>query len=273
MNELFYFSPAVACCLFYVVGAIKPRSDTRGSAKYFIDVAVLAGFAGLLITIAYYLWPMVPSLSLSGIRFDGVSNLPGQIISFYLIYSFGNYWLHRLKHRYLWWIHELHHAPAHLDSTLTYFRHPYEMALNMVYLVFVGKIVTDTNFTVLLFALCIEGVLESFHHANIQLPRWCRPIGYIVQTPEMHIAHHKKGMHSGNYSPLSIWDTVFFTVIIDIPLLWKYSDLGIDKYYEKYGGGRNEFSKSASKTRLRHRRYLKPGQKNSRGTISKKRHQ
>jgi sterol desaturase/sphingolipid hydroxylase (fatty acid hydroxylase superfamily) len=47
-----------------------------------------------------------------------------------------------------------------------------------------------------------------FQHSNIRTPRW---LGYLVQRPESHAAHHERGVHAHNYSDLPLWDMVFGT--------------------------------------------------------------
>jgi sterol desaturase/sphingolipid hydroxylase (fatty acid hydroxylase superfamily) len=47
-----------------------------------------------------------------------------------------------------------------------------------------------------------------FQHANIRTPQW---LGYIIERPESHSAHHERGVHRYNYSDLPLWDIVFGT--------------------------------------------------------------
>jgi sterol desaturase/sphingolipid hydroxylase (fatty acid hydroxylase superfamily) len=47
-----------------------------------------------------------------------------------------------------------------------------------------------------------------FQHANIKTPHW---LGYFIQRPESHSAHHERGVHARNYSDLPLWDIVFGT--------------------------------------------------------------
>lgn len=86
------------------------------------------------------------------------------------------------------------------------------MIANAIVLCVLGKFVLDVSVEAVAMALVIEGCLEAFHHSNIKTPRWLRPLGYIVQLLEQHLVHHMRGMHRYNYSPLTLWDTVFGTV-------------------------------------------------------------
>lgn len=132
---------------------------------------------------------------------------------FYFFYSLGNYWIHRFKHSnaLVWrYTHRLHHAPSHMETKLSFFRHPFEVFINSVYIVGLGGIVFGVSVEVLCIALAIEGCLECFHHSNIKLPKHFRWLGHIIQTPEMHLVHHEYGLHRYNYSPF-LWDTIFRT--------------------------------------------------------------
>jgi sterol desaturase/sphingolipid hydroxylase (fatty acid hydroxylase superfamily) len=50
--------------------------------------------------------------------------------------------------------------------------------------------------------------LGVFQHSNIRTPRW---LGYIIQRPESHSAHHERGVHARNYSDLPLFDILFGT--------------------------------------------------------------
>jgi sterol desaturase/sphingolipid hydroxylase (fatty acid hydroxylase superfamily) len=54
----------------------------------------------------------------------------------------------------------------------------------------------------------IIGALAILGHANIKTPRW---LGYVVQRPENHAAHHERGVHAYNYADISLFDMVFGT--------------------------------------------------------------
>jgi len=134
---------------------------------------------------------------------------------FYLIYSFINYWAHRVKHAWYpaWeYLHKMHHSPSHMDSRIAFYRHPLEMIANTLVLLFIGKLVLDVSAQAVAIALVIEGCLEIFHHSNIRLQKRLKILGYVIQTPEQHLLHHEKGRHKSNYSPLTLWDTLFNTV-------------------------------------------------------------
>ena len=47
-----------------------------------------------------------------------------------------------------------------------------------------------------------------FQHANIRTPHW---LGYLIQRPESHSAHHERGIHARNYGDLPVFDMIFGT--------------------------------------------------------------
>ncbi|WP_020408958.1 sterol desaturase family protein [Hahella ganghwensis] len=134
-------------------------------------------------------------------------------IVFYLVYSFTNYWVHRVKHsnRWFWkYIHRFHHSPSHMETSVAFYKHPIEYAANTFVIVSLA-VMMDASIDTIVMALVIEGCLECYHHSNIRTPDRVRWIGYIIQTPEMHLVHHEYGRHRYNYVAF-LWDTVFGTV-------------------------------------------------------------
>ena len=50
--------------------------------------------------------------------------------------------------------------------------------------------------------------MGMFQHANIKTPLW---VGYFIQRPESHSAHHERGVHARNYGDLPLFDMIFGT--------------------------------------------------------------
>lgn len=137
-----------------------------------------------------------------------------QAAVFYLVYSFGNYWFHRVKHSspVLWrYVHRFHHAPKKMNTLVTTFKHPFEIIVNLVFLLFIGKFLLGVSPEAGALCLGIEATLEFFHHSNIHWPKSLARVGFFIQTPPMHLVHHKRGYHNNNFAPV-LWDTVFGTV-------------------------------------------------------------
>ena len=74
-----------------------------------------------------------------------------------------------------------------------------------------GKILTPENTFIPKAALIITLFLTfmgMFTHANLRTPRW---LGWIIARPEMHAAHHERGVHRDNYAEFPIIDMIFGT--------------------------------------------------------------
>jgi len=69
-------------------------------------------------------------------------------------------------------------------------------------------IVLGLNFEGAAWYTLITGFAEFFIHGNIRVSRW---VGYVFQTPEMHLLHHKSNHHAHNYSDIVCWDMLFGT--------------------------------------------------------------
>ena len=128
-----------------------------------------------------------------------------------LIYEAGVYFWHRSMHRSnaLWRVfHQMHHSAERLDTYGAFWFSPADMvgwtALSSLCLTLIVG-VTPEAATVVLLATTL---LSIFQHSNIRTPRW---LGYIVQRPASHSRHHARGVHSGNFSDLPIFDIVFGT--------------------------------------------------------------
>lgn len=100
-----------------------------------------------------------------------------------------------------------------MDTRVAFFRHPLEIIVNSIYLIIIGKILFNATVVEVAIALMIEGALETFHHSNIKIHKKINFIGYIIQTPAMHLVHHEYKLHRYNYSPF-LWDFVFKTAKI-----------------------------------------------------------
>lgn len=134
---------------------------------------------------------------------------------FYLIYSFVNYWYHRVKHSnaFLWRnLHRFHHSTTQMETAVTFYKHPFEYIANSVVVLTLAW-VFSVPFEAIAMALAIEGCLECFHHSNIKLPKKLDWIGWVIQTPKMHLIHHQRGLHRYNYVAF-LWDSVFGTAIV-----------------------------------------------------------
>ena len=134
----------------------------------------------------------------------------GAIVGFVAL-ELAVYVWHRAAHtfRFMWrTFHQIHHSPQRIDIPGALLFHPLETA---------AYVVIPLAVTVLMLGLdplaaAITGYLFTFagmfQHWNVRTPQW---LGYVVQRPESHCVHHRKGVHFHNFSDLPLWDILFGT--------------------------------------------------------------
>jgi len=129
----------------------------------------------------------------------------------YLAITFVYYWWHRARHQvsFLWrWFHQLHHSPQRLEVVTSFYKHPIEILTNSLLSSVVLYFVCGLSPEAVSIAVLLMGGAEFFYHWNIKTPYW---IGFLIQRPESHRAHHEYGIHARNFSDLPLWDMLFGT--------------------------------------------------------------
>lgn len=169
-------------------------------------------FFVVLMTINAILPALVPPQLAQYHLFDGARlGVAGGALVGYFVVSLANAALHRAYHRYdvLWRaVHQLHHSPQRLDISGGVYFTPLEMVNNA--LVFLVVTVFLLGLGPVAAAVCgyIATFYGLFQHFNVRTPRWA---GYLIQRPESHNVHHRRGFHAYNYSDLPLWDMLWGT--------------------------------------------------------------
>lgn len=214
MMYIIAFIQAIAFSIFIILERLYPARNLPRAKNFAAWFCIVNVFSIVWLRVVFIAWAELP---------EGLVKMSFPVIYqgfiFYLIYSFCNYWIHRFKHMnpYLWrFIHRFHHSPSKMETMVAFFKHPFEVIFNTACIMFLGWLLSAPLEAVAV-ALAVEGCLEVFHHSNIKTPRKLRWIGYIIQTPEMHLVHHQYGLHKYNYVAF-LWDTVFGTA--RIPTDW-----------------------------------------------------
>ena len=204
---------------------------------HYIAIGLFAGFAALELALRGRDFPSVPYWRLRGIGFlllylalatysplfwDGwlgehrlfaADTLPlmAQIVGGFFALELGISFWHRTMHNtpILWrWFHQMHHSAERVDIWGALYFHPFDT----LGFTFVGSVALVLGFGVSAEAAIVINLLATFfglfQHVNIRTPRW---LGYIIQRPESHSAHHERGVHARNYSDLPFWDILFGT--------------------------------------------------------------
>ena len=137
--------------------------------------------------------------------------LVGSIVLGYLVLSFATATIHRAYHRYpLLWrsFHQLHHAPQRLDIPGAVVFTPQEMIVNVAASLLVLVFLLGLSPLAAAITGYIAVFYSLFQHFNVNTPRW---LGWLIQRPESHGVHHRRGFHAYNYSDLPIWDMLWGT--------------------------------------------------------------
>ncbi len=142
--------------------------------------------------------------------FDGrILGVAGGTMAGWFVLSGLSYAWHRSAHAIPWlWraTHQLHHSPQRVDIAGAALFHPLEMVVQVLLQLFVTVIVLGLD----PLAAALTGVVAAFHglfqHWNVHTPVW---LGYLIQRPEAHCEHHRRGVHASNYGDLPWWDLLF----------------------------------------------------------------
>ena len=196
--------------MIFVLERFYPYNKWQEQEGFNAVLCLSISIGAMFAQVIFFYWVNIKGI---GLQINSNPLIEGAI--FYVVYSFVNYWMHRVKHAMpLAWkyLHIMHHGPSHMDSRVAFYRHPFEMVANAIILFLLGKVVLNVSAEAVAMALVIEGILETFHHSNLKIPRFIRPLGYVIQIPEQHIVHHLRGVHRYNYSPISLWDCIFGTM-------------------------------------------------------------
>lgn len=166
-------------------------------------------FFAMLMAINALLPSLLAAESFGGHVFDGARlGVAGGAIAGFLAVSLVNALLHRAYHRYglLWrWVHQLHHAPVRVDVPGAVVFSPLEIALNVIAFQAVTVFVLGLDPLAAALAGYLAAFYGMFQHFNVRTPRW---LGWIIQRPESHCVHHRRGFHAWNYADFPLWDVL-----------------------------------------------------------------
>ncbi|MFK3737347.1 sterol desaturase family protein [Massilia sp. TN1-12] len=188
---------------------IAPASRNRCDQRWLI-LASGVGAVTLAVTLAvgYLFGSAIRSVAL----FDAGSVMPEAAVGFlgFLLASFLFYWWHRLTHwsDLLWRaFHQLHHSARRVEALTAFYAHPLDTAAAICISAGASYLVLGASPVAAAIALLLTGLFDLFLHSDLRTPTW---LGFIVQRPEMHTVHHRRGHHRQNYG-LPLWDMLFGT--------------------------------------------------------------
>ncbi|MDJ0388008.1 sterol desaturase family protein [Roseomonas sp. E05] len=205
---------------------VEPRTD-GGSIRTDILYTLLTRL-GLLPLLAFLLFASLES-RLSGLvassgwvpptletLFPTLRDAPLLALAVYIaVLDFGEYWRHRLQHRFDWWwaLHSIHHAQRQMTFWTDDRNHILDDLLGAVWFgglaLLIG--VPPGQFPIVVVVL---RVAEAMSHANVRLS-FGRLGERLLVSPRFHRLHHSRlgsGRLGRNYAVLlPVWDWVFGT--------------------------------------------------------------
>jgi len=207
--QIYGFVGAFALTLF-VLERIIPAVPQEQSEWWFPRAILLFGLTLVVGKFGDATW-MTWLREFSGLELFGDISAPLQGLLCFVIGSFFFYWWHRWRHEVmLFWdlFHQMHHSPKRVVTLTAYYVHPAEVVISSMLNGAIIYGVLGGSYEGFLWSAGIFSCVGIGYHSNLKTPRF---MDYLIQTPEMHRLHHKRGVHEGNYSDLPIWDILFGT--------------------------------------------------------------
>ncbi len=171
------------------------------------------GFLVLLATFGTVVPLLLPGEWLAANRWMDGSGLgiAGGVAVGYFVLSGVMYAWHRTAHSvgFLWrGFHQVHHGPQRVDIPGSVIFHPTEMVVQVLLQLFVTVVVLGLDPVAAALVGYVAAFYGMFQHWNVRTPKW---LGYVIQRPESHCVHHRRGVHSFNYGDLPFWDILLGT--------------------------------------------------------------
>ena len=135
-----------------------------------------------------------------------------QIAAYFGVYSFFDYWTHRLDHsRYFWPLHRYHHAADDFCVVTATRQHP--AAFTGIFFVNIPLAILGASPAAMIYVNVLVVLLGFLIHSRIDtnfgwIGRW------IIQSPNHHRLHHVLDISqqpTGHFAMAPIWDHLFGT--------------------------------------------------------------
>ena len=134
-----------------------------------------------------------------------------QVPLYFLVYSFFDYWTHRISHMPLIWpLHRYHHSAAEFCTLTSDRQHPASFV--GLFLINIPLALLGAPPVVMVYVVTLVNAFGYLEHSKMTgdwglIGRW------IIQSPRHHRLHHKLSMDepTGHYSMVPLWDRLFGT--------------------------------------------------------------
>jgi sterol desaturase/sphingolipid hydroxylase (fatty acid hydroxylase superfamily) len=133
-------------------------------------------------------------------------------VFFYLLFTFADYWNHRLWHTKAGWLlHRMHHSGETYSPLLAQRNHPLQLALEPIVRVW-PLVFFDFDFSIIATVAVIDALHQSLVHTDLPWSwgvvgrwAWMSPAGHKVHHSSLPEHAHK------NFGTIVLWDRVFGT--------------------------------------------------------------
>jgi len=215
-----------ACLAFLVLERLRPARKAQPVLRkqlandlFYVAFnghfyAVLAGGMTTWVALRFrdLLEPFVPFATAD----RGLASLPlaAQFVLILVVSDFGQWLVHNVLHRVpaLWQFHKVHHSIHEMDWVGNFRFHWVEVIVYRSLLYLPAAMLGGAGEP--LFAVAVFSTFWGhFNHANLDVG--LGPLGYLFNSPRMHLWHHDASDEGGtakNYGiVLSVWDFLFGT--------------------------------------------------------------
>lgn len=137
-----------------------------------------------------------------------------QVLVYLIASDFLQWCVHNLLHRvpFLWQFHKVHHSIHTMDWIGSFRFHWMELVVYKS-LLYVPLLFLGGDGGPLLFVAVFSTFWQHFNHSNLDLG--LGPLGYVFNSPRMHLWHHDASSEGGTAKNLgivlSLWDWLFGT--------------------------------------------------------------
>lgn len=147
------------------------------------------------------------------------------LASYYVVYDFVYYWMHRAEHLIPWWwaLHSMHHSQRQ-TSCWTNDRGSYlDGVIQSMILATVG-LAMGVDIAEFAWLTLVSELIQNFSHTNVRIG-FGRVFERIFVDPKFHRLHHmvvdpdRPALHNCNFGQVfSVWDILFGTALYGEPL-------------------------------------------------------
>lgn len=185
-------------------------------ACFFLGQAHLTDIAGRVLTLGAALisgaWVRDSLQHATGLAIPVLSApLLVQVVFYFFVYSFFDYWTHRFDHtRFLWPLHRYHHSAKDFGVITSGRQHP--AAFTGIFLVNLPIAIMGAPTGVMIYVNVLVVGIGFLLHSKIDAD-WGWFGRWVIQSPNNHRMHHKLDMThpTGHFSTVPLWDRLFGT--------------------------------------------------------------